>query len=96
MDCQNGDKKKFQCDIMYHALQQAVKARSKLLYAHQLVEEAYVMREDYGFPLNIYNSLQDASKSCMDNAVPAVNDMVAEIASAYILCCDKCNHNNND
>lgn len=80
--------KDFQKNITYNALQLIVKARNDLLYAHQIIGETYAMRENYELPLTTHNAFYHAKNKCAAEAIPAINDIVANIASAYIECCE--------
>lgn len=80
--------KNFQKNIAYNVLQLAVKARNDLLYAHQIIGETYVMREDYKMPFNTESDLYHANEKCAKNAIPALNEIVAHTASLYVRCCE--------
>ena len=47
--------KNFCKEIAYNAMYQAVKARNDLLYAQQLIQEIYDMRDDYQMQNNTYS-----------------------------------------
>lgn len=83
--------KNFCKEIAYNAMYQAVKARNDLLYAQQLIQEAYNMRDDYQIPNKANSYLQNANEACIKKAIPALNEIVANMASAYIRCHEKAN-----
>ena len=70
---------------------QAVKARNDLLYAQQLIQEIYDMRDDYQMPNSTYSYLRNTNETCTKEAIPALNEIVANMASAYIHCHEKAN-----
>ena len=47
------------------------------------------MRENYELPLTTHNALYHAENKCAAEVIPAINDVVANIASAYIKCCEE-------
>ena len=83
--------KNFCKEITYNAMYQAVKARNDLLYAQQLIQEIYDMRDDYQMPNSTYSYLQNTNETCTKEAIPALNEIVANMASAYIRCHEKAN-----
>lgn len=83
--------KDFQENIAYNLMNLAVKARSDLLYAHQMIGETYYMRENYKMPIVTYSSLNDAEKEC-EKAMAALSEIVAHTASVYVCCKEE----NND
>ena len=83
--------KNFCKEITYNAMYQAVKARNELLYAQQLIQEIYNMRDDYQMPDNTYPYLRKANETCTKEGIPALNEIVANMASAYIRCHEKTN-----
>ena len=80
--------KNFQKNIAYNLLQLAVEARTKILYAHQVGEETYVMRDDYKMPISTASFLRRLNEACTEKITPAINEFVACAASIYVYCCE--------
>lgn len=85
------DKNEFKKSIAYNVLQLTTKARNDFLYAHQIIRETYVMRDDYNLPPNTEPNLWHADKKCAEDVIPAMNEVVADIASMYVRCCEQAN-----
>ena len=80
--------KNFQKDIAYNIMRLATKARNDLLYAHQVIGETYMMRDNYRMPLNTHGDLDKANEKFKD-AMPIINEVVAYLTSAYVRCCEE-------